>query len=335
MALWDRLIQHPGFEKIKSSLYNDQFPLEVRFVCAHWIEERVKADQFVDINDPMIDQRAGNFIHALIAELETEQVKLTSAQNPSIKFRIDQAIRTYNQCLYSPLATYKQIRDAILFEQHFVSNEDQGHQYLDQEASEINDKLAQLATMTARNNDVYTRYKHELEQYKMVDYAETSKHLQQLNNLPNTPDMEERRLIMIEDHKQKRMVMLDSINCNAVEQFQAIRQVIQELDNVQKVVILKRLGKWQRDQALSGNGSPVLMSTLDEIQVWFEKLAECIWNTRNLVDKMKNTNQHFSLNLGDHMDVAYKEITHLLQNLIVSGFIVEKQPPQVMKTNTR
>lgn len=337
MSIWGRIINQPGFEKIKT-LYNDNFPLEVRFVCAQWIEERIKADQYIDINDPQFDQRAANFLHNLIQQLEQEKAKYKKPEDISMKYRIDEAIRTFTQNIYNPVPLYRQIREALMCEQHFLENCNDNPQmaYMDSEAFEISDKLKQIQQIVILQTENCSRYKHELEQY-MLRYTEGSKRIQEFTNMPPTPEIEERRATLLEEYKHQICSMTESINARRVDLYTNIRNILDMLNEVQKVVIHKRLGKWQRDQALAGNGAPLPLNTLDEIQQWFEDLANLIWTTRTLIDTIRKTNIPFPGQnaIGDVFEAAYREVTTLLQNLIVSGFIVEKQPPQVMKTNTR
>lgn len=332
MALWRRLFAHPGFDRLKS-LYNDQFPLEVRFVCAEWIEGQIKNDEFTDINnDPQIEQRAANFMRSLIDQLEQEKEKLNSPDQLSIKYRIEGAIRMFTDNLFNSYPTYKQIRDAILYEQHFMDNCDENPQftYMDTEAMEINDKLRILHNAVLVNKEKQNQYNHELENYKTFEYNESAMANKMIYNNPMQEEAERRRKV---DLEQKRFIMLGSIKQNADELMISLDSIINEISEVQKTVILKRLGRWQRDQALSGNGAPLPLNTLDEIQNWFEKLAELIWTTRTSIDAIRKLNSLFHVNMN--VETFYKKITELLQELIVSGFIVEKQPPQVMKTNTR
>lgn len=332
MALWKRLFANPGFERLKS-LYNDQFPLEVRFVCAEWIEQAIKLEQGFDIhNDPTIEQRAANFMRSLIDQLEQEKKKFSSPDQMSVQYRIEGAIRMFNDNLYNSFGTYKQIRDAIMYEQHFLDNYDGTDQYgyMDREAVEINEKLQLLHNKVLVIKEKQTQYTNELEHFKSLEYSESAK---VMNVYPTMQETDERRLRSIEEYKHKKAVMLDSIERNATILIQSLQEAMFEINEVQKVVIINRLGRWQRDQALSGNGAPLPVNTLDEIQVWFEKLAELIWTTRTTIDALRKLNVAFNMNMNT--DQYYDQITKLLQLLIVSGFIVEKQPPQVMKTNTR
>lgn len=337
MSLWERVSGQAGYERIKS-LYNENFPLEVRVLCAQWIEERIKADLYIDVNDPQYELRAANFISNLIQQLDLEKQKLEKPGEVAVKIRIEDAIRTFTQNIYSPVQLYKQIRDALLYEQHILDSCANNPQmnYADNEAFEINEKIKNLRTVIVHNNDLGNRYKHELENV-MLRNNEATKRLQEVNSMAKSPEDEERYAAFVENYKQRMCERSEIINSMRIEIFNAIRGAIDLLDEVQKVVIHKRLGKWQRDQALAGNGAPLPLNALDEIQVWFETLAELIWNTRTLIDTMRNK-PHMAqnqANFTDGFEVAYREITNLLQNLIVSGFIVEKQPPQVMKTNTR
>lgn len=337
MSNWERIINQPGFEKIKS-LYNENFPLEVRIVCAQWIEQRIKADQYIDINDPQYEQHAANFINNLIQQLEQEKQKLKKPEDIAIKYRIDDAIRKFTHQIYSPVQLYKHIRDALMYEQHYLDSwSTNPHQmnYMDSEQLEIVEKLKQLRQMILINTENQNRYKNELEQY-MLRYSEGTKRMQELNNVPMTPEIEERRNAMLLEYKRSIDAMFDSINTRRLELFTNIRSVIEMLNETQKIVIHKRLAKWQRDQALAGNGAPLQFNSLDDIQTWFEELADLIVHTKSVIDTMrKNIPLQSQNNPNDLFEVAYREITLLLQNLIVSAFIVEKQPPQVMKTNTR
>lgn len=294
MSVWNKLILEPRFDRIKT-VYNELFPLEVRFVCANWIEERMKADSFIDINDPQIQQTAVNFLSTLVEQLEHEKQKLPQAKDNSIKKRLDEAIQTYTQHMYHPFAIYKQMRDVIAFEQHFLQYFSENKR-VDQEVVEIVEKLTVLENKVVLNNEKHMKLKQKFQNYD----CETS----------------------------------ESTSANAIQLCQSFADVIVEIDDVQKLIVVKRLRKWQRDQALSGNGAPLNRNTLDEIQSWFQKLAEIIWTTRCSIAATREIGA-LSLNLRDMIERAYKEITTLLENLIVSGFIVEKQPPQVMKTKTR
>lgn len=69
-----------------------------------------------------------------------------------------------------------------------------------------------------------------------------------------------------------------------------------------------------------------------------ESLAELIWMNRQQIKEAERLKQKLSLDPPGMTDVLPQlnaQITQLLSSLVTSTFIIEKQPPQVMKTNTR
>lgn len=77
-------------------------------------------------------------------------------------------------------------------------------------------------------------------------------------------------------------------------------------------------------------------NNLETIQEWCESLAELIWLNRQQIKEMEILKQRLPLEQPiDVLSQLMTDITQLLSSLVTSTFIIEKQPPQVMKTNTR
>lgn len=121
---------------------------------------------------------------------------------------------------------------------------------------------------------------------------------------------------------------------NLIERCSAI---LNRLTILQKRVLDGELERWRRGQQLAGNGVAYLGCSLDEIQVWCENLADLIWKTRMHIARLQIMCQNYTAteyitnSIFQLMDLT----TALLQRLVKSAFVIEKQPPQVMKTNTR
>lgn len=93
---------------------------------------------------------------------------------------------------------------------------------------------------------------------------------------------------------------------------------------------------WKREQQLSGNGMMFNSNNLETIQEWCEHLAELIWLNRQQIKEIQILHQRPPVNQPtDAITQLINDITQLLSSLVTSTFIIEKQPPQVMKTNTR
>lgn len=125
---------------------------------------------------------------------------------------------------------------------------------------------------------------------------------------------------------QKRMALI-----------QRHTETLTELQALQQRVLDDELIHWKRAQQLSGNGVP-FDNNLDQIQEWCEVLAEVIWTNRQQMKRIADMCQQLPLDSNgytEQLSNLTKQITSLLSNLVTSTFIIEKQPPQVMKTNTR
>ncbi len=116
-----------------------------------------------------------------------------------------------------------------------------------------------------------------------------------------------------------------------------LRQMYDMYKEVQHFVLEKELIEWKRAQQLSGNGHNMNVGHLEVIQGWCEGLADIIWTMRQQVKQLGALREKVGDPAGaqaNEQDLIYN-ITELLTNLVTGTFIIEKQPPQVMKTNTR
>jgi signal transducer and activator of transcription 5B len=115
------------------------------------------------------------------------------------------------------------------------------------------------------------------------------------------------------------------------------KETIQLLNQLQSSILDDELIRWKREQQLAGNGAN-FNSNLDTIQDWCESLAELIWLNRQQIKEVDRLRQKLSLDppgVADLLPQVLADVTQLLSSLVTSTFIIEKQPPQVMKTNTR
>lgn len=67
-------------------------------------------------------------------------------------------------------------------------------------------------------------------------------------------------------------------------------------------------------------------------------MAEVIWSCRQQVREAECLRQRLVLEpqgFPDLLPALGARATQLLSTLVTSTFVIEKQPPQVMKTNTR
>lgn len=194
-------------------------------------------------------------------------------------------------------------------------------------------------------------------------YGEYVNKINSLKTVSPTPETENQKLIWMNEAQQ----IWPCINQKYGPILASIRMIIDFLTDAQRFLIDDRLAKWKYRQILAGYGDenkklqsnsnenkklqsnlneneklqsnlnekyPHLYEELDNIQLQFEKLFECVLNTYTLLDIIRNC--HNQANCIDTFEVkASSDVTTILKNLIWSSFIIDDQPPQVIKKDTR
>lgn len=102
------------------------------------------------------------------------------------------------------------------------------------------------------------------------------------------------------------------------------------------MIIDDELIQWKRRQQLEGNGGPS-EGGLDILQAWCEKLADMIWQNRQQIRRVEHLTQQLPIPgpTEELLSDLNATITDIISALVTSTFIIEKQPPQVLKTQTK
>ena len=109
-----------------------------------------------------------------------------------------------------------------------------------------------------------------------------------------------------------------------------------QIQELQTHVLDKELIAWKREQQLSGNGKAMTLS-LEVLQEWCEGLAQILWEMRTQTKQLLHDKEQLADN-NEHtrqLPDLLEEVTNLLSNLVTGTFIIEKQPPQVIKTMSK
>ncbi|NXN71981.1 STA5B protein, partial [Himantopus himantopus] len=141
------------------------------------------------------------------------------------------------------------------------------------------------------------------------------------------------------------------------------QKTLQLLRKQQTTILDDELIQWKRRQQLAGNGGPP-EGTLDVLQTWWvparavpggwdrvlspgavlspapprcEKLAEIIWQNRQQIRRAEHLCQQLPIPgpVEEMLSELNSTITDIISALVTSTFIIEKQPPQVLKTQTK
>ena len=139
-------------------------------------------------------------------------------------------------------------------------------------------------------------------------------------------------LNMSQEQVNNKYFMLCQLRDNIANE---IKIAVDEMNLALKDILDNELQAWKKEQQLAENGFEATKS-LAPIRQWCESLTRMILHTMTHIEDIQTLKQKLSDN--DHCSWPIEsllqlktEITHVLTRLISGTFIVEKQPPQVLK----
>ncbi|CAD0207104.1 unnamed protein product [Chrysodeixis includens] len=341
MSLWARAQQLPpeSLQKVRT-IYGDHFPIEVRHCIAPWIESRIWTAE------PDDQQRF--FVDELVQEIQAHADLMLSPDMFVTKMKLLDAAKNFHmQYSHAPHELYAYMRRSLAMEMDVIQNA-MGTPYVAQPQTErkYSELITGLQTVRQKVNMVGEEIRSlqaNIESFSL-QYHECLKNKGHMNYLQQSMSNDRRDLVaclrvQIEETERKLNALVAQISQSQMELVDHMKENIANLRQLQSQVLDEELIKWKREQQLSGNGVP-MQSNLNTIQEWCELLADLIWTTRQQVNNVARINTKTIVelrqpHLAEMLDEMSKQVTGLLSTLVTSTFVIEKQPPQVMKTNTR
>ncbi|CAG0924150.1 unnamed protein product, partial [Notodromas monacha] len=343
MALWART-QHlsPELFKQVESLYRPElFPIEIRHYLAQWIEEQNWNE--IDPDDPQCFDGAHQFVSQMIVKLNE------LAQNEFVlPYQIKNWVENLKlRYLPSPLELIKILKHCLDVEVRLVQQAESGiamgsvdptpNLWIVQQLEELRQVTQQTASELRRIEQEQESFLLQCNEYRrLMLYMETQ--LSQATDQQKA-ELEKKHLKQKESKTNELRAKNAELVHGRVTLAGKYEETITGLQQVQSRVLDIHLTQWKREQQLAGNGAG-FNNNLDIIQQWCENLAELIWMNRQQIkelDRLIVASQSLGTsNSGAELVSQLRnKSTELLSSLVTSTFVVEKQPPQVMKTNTR
>lgn len=342
MSLWSRAQQLPpeSLQKVRA-VYGEHFPIEVRHCLASWIETRIWT--------PEPEEQQRYFVEELVQEITTHAELMLSPDMFVTKMKLLEAAKQFRmQYSHAPHELYTYMRRCLALEMEVIQNA-MGTSYIQpQTERKYSELITGLQTVRQKVNVAAEEIRNlqaNIESFSL-QYHECLKNKGHINYLQQSGPMtaERRELeaclrVQIDEMERKLNALVAQINQSQMELVDHMKENITNLRQLQSQVLDEELIKWKREQQLSGNGVP-MQSNLNTIQEWCEMLADLIWSTRQQVGNVARINgktlaELRQPHLAEMLDDMSKQVTSLLSTLVTSTFVIEKQPPQVMKTNTR
>uniref|UniRef100_A0AAR2J324 Signal transducer and activator of transcription n=1 Tax=Pygocentrus nattereri TaxID=42514 RepID=A0AAR2J324_PYGNA len=347
MALWIQAQQLKGDALHQmQALYGQHFPIEVRHYLAQWIESQPW--DAIDVEKQQEEFKAKRLLESLIQELQRKAEHQMGEDGFLLKIKLghyaSQLKSAYDPC---PMELVRCIKHILYTEQRLVQEASNvsspGVGLTDgtpQKYQQINQAFEELRVMTQDTENDLRKLQHSQE-YFIIQYQESLRIQAQLSSLASLPPAER---VQRETSLQSRKATLEAWLTREANTLQKYRQDLAEkqqrtlalLRKQQTVIVDDELIQWKRRQQLAGNGGPA-EGSLDILQSWCEKLADMIWQNRQQIRRVEHLTQQ--LPIPGPTEELLKElnstVTDVISALVTSTFIIEKQPPQVLKTQTK
>ncbi|KAJ3607510.1 hypothetical protein NHX12_024561 [Muraenolepis orangiensis] len=348
MAMWIQAQQLQG-EALHQmqALYGQHFPIEVRHYLAQWIESQLWDS--VELDNPAEEAKAKHLLDSLMAELQRKAQHQVGEDGFLLKIKLGhyatQLKGTYDRC---PLELVRCIKHILHSEQRLVQEATntscgtagQALDSLSQRHQQINQAFEELRLATQESENELRKLQHSQE-YFIIQYQENLRIQGLISSLASLPLAErtpsettlQSKRATVEAWLTREVTTLQKYRLDLSEQHQ---KTVSLLRKQQTLILDEELIQWKRRQQLSGNGGPA-EGGLDVLQSWCEKLADLIWQNRQQIRRCEHLTQQLPLPspMEELLGKLNVEITDIVSALVTSTFIIEKQPPQVLKTQTK
>ena len=338
-------------------IYGDDnlFPLEVRLHLSDWVEEQcipLVSTGCVDVFDPTHQQMATNIVMGLVQQLDA---KVQTMPNDADKFLTKIKLQKVSENIKNsygndPVGLYnivigkleKEMQliaqvpvDAVDVALAEIATESQNSTRIRQQLSILKQKITETATQLSN-----CRTEHE--QFS-VEYYACKENANRLLALEQQHGKEDSKVKAFKAQKEALEKQIKTrYGFMQRHQTQLLNDFVGTYNSVKEVqaqVLDVELVRWTKEQQMAGNGFPASPTFIDTLQEWCEGLADVIWPLRQQVRQLQELKAKLVSAEQQSSTVNLQElvsgITDLLSSLVTRTFVIEKQPPQVMKTNTR
>jgi len=339
-TLWDRTktLSQEQFEPIQA-VYSGFFPPDIPFLQARiwlspWIENNIlnmktgDAESQVLVAQQLLDQIQTKSIE--LGHMVGDPEKQAARESLLVVHRgllnnfstnLQHLFMTVQQCLQQELAIVDKCLDPKV------------------EQAQIRKTIAMLKQKNNETEELMRACKSEMEilTTEIYHFRGLEQQYDQFKkqNGENNPEVKKMKVNV--DKMQQQVAQ--KYNMMASRRGELVNVMVNNYRQIQELqthVLDKELINWKREQQLSGNGKTMTLS-LEVLQEWCEGLAQILWEMRTQTKQLLHDKEQLADNNEQTRQLPdlLKEVTNLLSNLVTGTFIIEKQPPQVMKTNTR
>uniref|UniRef100_A0A8C0XLC0 Signal transducer and activator of transcription n=1 Tax=Castor canadensis TaxID=51338 RepID=A0A8C0XLC0_CASCN len=302
----------------------------------------------VYLDNPQENIKATQLLEGLVQELQKKAEHQVGEDGFLLKIKLGhyatQLQNTYDRC---PMELVRCIRHILYNEQRLVREANNGNSpvgsladAMSQKHLQINQTFEELRLVTQDTENELKKLQ-QTQEYFIIQYQESLRIQAQFAQLAQLNPQErlsretalQQKQVSLEAWLQREAQTLQQYRVELAEKHQ---KTLQLLRKQQTIILDDELIQWKRRQQLAGNGGPP-EGSLDVLQSWCEKLAEIIWQNRQQIRRVEHLCQQLPIPgpVEEMLAEVNATITDIISALVTSTFIIEKQPPQVLKTQTK
>jgi len=352
MALWEK-VRELGGDSLRQiqSLYGPNFPIQFRHYFASLIERQAWNQIDPDNIQGDEESHAKYILDLFLSEIQNECERLTEGKDFLQRLHFSEIASHFKHVYGSaPLELVRIVKKILAIESRLVQQDNDKIESLNvansvhaKNVMRINQELEQLLTK-ARNFEQDLRNLQSEQEFFIIKYQDNARIINELQHYRQRSQTDPTR-IQMEQPLMRKSQEYDKLLCAGKQKIVQMRlalvnnhqDLLARLSHLQKEILNDQLSKWKRSQALAYNGAvPRDSDSLDQLQQWCEQLAEIVWQSRQQIKRLQLQRAQLPFhNQRDMLSEQDTTITDLLLELIASAFVIEKQPPQVLKTQTR
>uniref|UniRef100_A0A8C1QAY4 Signal transducer and activator of transcription n=2 Tax=Cyprinus carpio TaxID=7962 RepID=A0A8C1QAY4_CYPCA len=331
MALWAQMTPQLQFlpTQILNELYPDTFPLDVRHYLASWIEEQ-RWENF-DVDNMEQEPQARRLLDQMVRLLQE-----VAQHNPNVveRVKLQHISRNLSVFQQQPMQLVRTVRDILRKERHLLT---QGmHSNFPPFQQIPQGPPATNGTPQPAREDGKTDVDN-----LVLKVLEIQNCRQTLHQLQEDLNWEKQEMESIQGQneldpqnsdqvtRQNRIQQLEyNYSVCAKKRMQLLQEAVCALELCQASLILRiKSWRWEQHRATIG---VQFDDNLGPLQTWCEQLLGVNSNLRQELMLVKRDH-----GVVEQFHTLQESLAHVLQTLIKNSLVVDKQPPQVIKTQSK
>ncbi|XP_056094680.1 signal transducer and activator of transcription 6 [Rhinichthys klamathensis goyatoka] len=329
MALWAQIspqLQYLPTETL-SEIYTETLPLDVRHYLASWIEEQIWEE--FDLDNMEQEPRARILLDHMVRLLQD-----VAQRNPNVVEKVKLLQCSKNLSVYQPqpMQLVRMVRDMLRKERHLLG---QGIGFPPFQPMPGGPPAANGTPQPVREDskadvDILVLKVLEIQNCRQTLYQlqeDLNWEKQEIEPMQVQNDLDQQHTDQV--IRQNRIKQLEyNFSVSAKKRVQLLQEAVYALEQCQSCLILRiKSWRWEQHRATIGVHFD---DNLGSLQTWCEQLLGVNGNLKQELMLMKADHGE-----AEEFHTLQESLALLLQTLIQNSLVVDKQPPQVIKTQSK